>query len=94
MKNLKISTMAILIPLAAVMLLAAAPAFYAPTTPATPVLAAKKEMVRKQREQRMTNESRKAAAATFKAERIKIHQARQEAKQAVPPANDKKQSKE
>ena len=90
MKKQKISTLAILIPLTAAMLLTAVPAFSTPTTPATPVLAAKKEMVRKQRDQRMTNESRKAAAAALKAERIKIHQARQEIKHAVPPATDKK----
>jgi hypothetical protein len=46
-------------------------------TPMTPELAAKREMVRKQEVQRITPAKRKAAADALKAERLKVHQARQ-----------------
>jgi hypothetical protein len=46
--------------------------------PLTPELAAKREMVRKQQDQRITPEKRKAAAEALKAERLKIHQAQQD----------------
>jgi hypothetical protein len=54
--------------------------------PLTPELAAKREMIRKQREQRVTPEKRKAAAEALKAERIKVHKARQDAQQ-LPSVN-------
>jgi hypothetical protein len=54
--------------------------------PMTPELAAKKEMVRKQEEQRVTPAKRKAAAEALKAERLKVHQAREAAKQQDPNA--------
>ncbi len=50
----------------------------------TPELAARKEMVRKQQDQRITNEKRKAAAAALKAERLRIYDAKQEALKAAP----------
>lgn len=46
--------------------------------PLTPELAAKREMVRKQQDQRITPEKRKAAAEALKAERLKVHQAQQD----------------
>lgn len=46
-------------------------------TPLTPELAAKREVVRKQQGQRITNEQRKAAAEALKAERLKVHNAKQ-----------------
>ncbi len=46
--------------------------------PMTPELAAKKENHRKQEEQRITPEKRKAAVEALKAERIKIYKAKQE----------------
>jgi len=52
--------------------------------PLTPEMAAKREMVRKQQEQRITPEKRKAAAEALKAERIKIHKAKQASKQITP----------
>jgi hypothetical protein len=54
--------------------------------PLTPEMAAKREVVRKQQSQRVTPEKRKAAAEALKAERIKIHKAKQEAQQ-LPPVN-------
>ena len=53
----------------------------------TPELAAKKEMVSKQQEQRITDPKRKTAAAALKAERLKIYDARQEALKAAPAPN-------
>ena len=54
----------------------------------TPQLAAKKENFRKQQAQRITPEKRKAAAAALKAERLKIHVARQKAQQSTPATTD------
>jgi hypothetical protein len=53
--------------------------YAAPKAPMKPELAAKREMVRKQQEQRITPEKRKAAAEALKAERVKVHQAKQAA---------------
>jgi len=59
-------------------------AFAAERAPSTPELAAKREMVRKKQEQRITPEQRKAAAEVLKAERLKIHKAREAAKRSTP----------
>lgn len=45
--------------------------------PMKPEIAAKKEMVRKQNEQRLTDDKRKAAANNLKAERMKVYKAKQ-----------------
>lgn len=58
--------------------------------PMTPELAAKREMVRKQQEQRITPEKRKAAVQALKAERIKIYNARQAAQKLAPGGTDDK----
>jgi len=58
--------------------------------PMTPELAAKREMVRKQQEQRITPEKRKAAIEALKAERMRIHKARQAAQQSTPVSTDTK----
>lgn len=50
----------------------------------SPEMAAKKEMVRKQQDQRITNEKRKAAAEALKAERLRVHNAKQAVKQSNP----------
>lgn len=63
------------------------------TTPAKPSsahLAAKREMVRKQQEQRVTDEKRKAAAENLKAERLKVYNAKQAVKQSTPQNIDSK----
>ena len=59
----------------------------AKTVAMTPELAAKKEMVSKQQEQRITDPKRKTAAAAHKAERLKIYDARQDALKAAPAPN-------
>lgn len=51
----------------------------------SPELAAKREMVRKQQEQRVTHEKRKTAVNNLKAERIRIYQAKQQAAKKSAP---------
>jgi outer membrane murein-binding lipoprotein Lpp len=58
--------------------------------PMTPELAAKKEMVRKQQEQRLTNDKRKAAAEALKAERVKVYKAKEAAGLITPTDSEKK----
>ena len=79
MKNGILATRFGLSALAALQMLAAGSAVAAPLTPE---LAAKREMVRKQQEQRITPEKRKAAVDNLKAERVKIYNAKQAAKKA------------
>ena len=64
--------------------------FAANRAPMTPELAAKKETVRKQEEQRITPEKRKAAAEALKSERLKVQQARQAVQQSTPVTTDNK----
>jgi hypothetical protein len=56
----------------------------------TPEYAAKKENVRKQREQRVTDDQRKAAAEKLKAERIKVNKAKEADQQSAPTAIETK----
>lgn len=58
---------------------------------ASPHLDAKREMVRKQQDQRITPDKRKAAAEALKAERLKVHKAKQAVKHSRPPLHDNKQ---
>jgi hypothetical protein len=90
MNNWKHGIIAMLVMTATLILLTAGPAFAADRVPITPELAAKREMVRKQQEQRITPEKRKAAAEALKAERLKIHRARQVAKQLPPVIKNNK----
>lgn len=69
---------------AALLSLAGSLAFAAPMKPE---LAAKKEMVRKQQEQRALVENRQAAADWLKAERLKVFQARQAARKSHAGSN-------
>jgi len=56
----------------------------APAKAASTHLEAKREMVRKQQEQRVTQEKRKAAAENLKAERLKVYNARQAVQKSSP----------
>jgi hypothetical protein len=51
-----------------------------------PDLAARREMVRKQQEQRITPEKRQAAVEALKAERLRVYQAKQYVKQHPNPS--------
>jgi hypothetical protein len=74
MKNRKLSS---IVMMTALLSLAGGLAFAAESAPMTPEYAAKKENHRKQQEQRITTDKRKAAAENLKAERLKVHQAKQ-----------------
>ena len=65
-------------------------AFSGTNAPMTPDLAAKKEMVRKQQEQRITPEKRKLAAEALKAERAKVYNAKKAVQQTTPLNTDNK----
>ena len=80
MNNRKFSTIVMIVMMTVLLSLAGGlPAFAGKGAPMTPELAAKKEMVRKQQEQRITPEKRKVAVEGLKAERVKIYQAKQAA---------------
>jgi hypothetical protein len=77
MNNWKLNTIGISILMTALLSLADGSAFAADGVPLTPEMAAKKETFRRQNEQKVTNEKRKAAVEALKAERIKVYRARQ-----------------
>jgi len=64
-------------------------AFAADGAPMTPELAAKREVVRKQEKQRVTPEERKAATEALKAERLRVHQAKEAAKKLNPAGSER-----
>jgi len=76
--------------MAAVLMLSAGAAFAAKAGAASPELATKKEMVRQQQAQRITQDKRQAAAEALKAERTRVYNAKQAGKGAAPVATDKK----
>jgi hypothetical protein len=84
MKNQKLNRVALGVAVTALLSMAGASALAGEGAPMTPELAAKKEMVRKQEEQRVTPAKKKAAAEALKAERLKVHQAREAARQLNP----------
>ncbi len=81
MKSRRLGTIALVTMIAGLLSLAGGLAVAAPMKPE---LAAKKENYRKQKEQLITPEKRKLAAEALKAERIKVYNARQAAKQSTP----------
>lgn len=91
MNNRKPGAIVMAMMMTALLSLAGGLAFAADGAPMTPELAAKKEMVRKQQEQRITPEKRKAAAEALKAERLKIYKARQSSQQLTPVTTDNNQ---
>lgn len=82
---------AVIVVVAALLSLAGGTAFAGKEPiPLTPELAAKKENHRKQNEQRITQEQRKAAAEALKAERLKVYKAKEAVRQSTPPVIDVK----
>lgn len=90
MNNRNLRTIVLGVMVTALMTLSGGLAFAAKGGPMTPERASKKEMVRKQHEQRVTHEKRKVAAEALKAERLRIYQAKQLVKQSAPPSVDNK----
>ena len=84
MKKCRLSTTGMLVMMTVLLSLADGFAVAAGNAPMTPELATKREMVRKQQEQRITNDKRKTAAAALKVERVKIYNARHEAQKLTP----------
>jgi hypothetical protein len=90
MKKQKFGTIVMAVMMAVLLSSAGGLAYAAPKAPMKPELAAKKEMVRKQQEQRITPEKRKAAVAALQAERVKIYKAKQAALKSAPISKDDK----
>lgn len=90
MKNRKFSTLVMVCMTAVTLTVGLACA--EESAPMTPEFAAKKEMVRKQQEQRITPAKRKAASDALKAERIKVYKAKQKhgRHQQTPPVTENK----
>jgi hypothetical protein len=88
MKNRKLNTIGRLVMMTLLLSLAGGLAFAANSAPMTPEVAAKRENFRKQQEQRITPEKRKAAVEALKAERLKVYKARQAVKQSTPVTTD------
>jgi predicted outer membrane protein len=84
MNNRKFSTIVMIVMMTALLSLAGGLAFAADSAPMTPEFAAKRENVRKQREQRVTPAKRKVAAEALKAERLKVYRAKQAVKISKP----------
>lgn len=61
----------------------------APAKPAAKDLEARRARVRQQQEQRITQEQRQAAADAYKAERLKVYNAREALKKSAPQNIDK-----
>ncbi|MDU0457323.1 MAG: hypothetical protein RW306_01205 [Geobacteraceae bacterium] len=81
MKNRRLGSIVLVSIIAGLLSLAGTLALAAPMKPE---LAAKKENYRRQKEQQITPEKRKIAAEALKAERIKVYNAKQAAKQSTP----------
>jgi len=92
MRKRKHSTIVMVAIMTALLSLAGGLAFAEPTRggAASPDLDLKREMVRKQQEQRLTPEKRKAAAEALKAERLRVHKAKQAAKESPPVTKENK----
>ena len=90
MKNLKLSAIGMSVIMILLLSLAGGPAFGREAVPMKPEMAAKKENVRKQREQRVTDTQRKTAADALKEERRKVHMARQLVKKSKSEKHDNK----
>ncbi|NTV49704.1 MAG: hypothetical protein HGB32_02655 [Geobacteraceae bacterium] len=84
MKNLKLGSMGMAVVMVISLCFSGGIAFADNNRPLTPELAAKKENFRKQDEQRITQDKRKAAAEALKAERLKVYNAKRAVKQSTP----------
>jgi hypothetical protein len=89
-----LSTISLIAIMTALLSLAAGLSFAADNAPnnapMTPEYAAKKENHRKQNEQRITHDKRKAAAENLKAERLKVYNAKQAVKGPKPEKPENK----
>lgn len=84
MKNRKRSSVVMAVLVSLVMLLSGSIVSADNQRTMSPELAAKKETVRKQHEQRVTHQQKQTAANALKAERLKVYQAKQAVKKSQP----------
>lgn len=98
MKNRNFSTILRVVTMTVLLSLAGGLAFAAKDAETKPVgtyghtpqeLAARKEMVRRQQEQRITPEKRQAAVEALKAERLRVYRAKQAVQQQGAKGNKK-----
>jgi Na+-transporting methylmalonyl-CoA/oxaloacetate decarboxylase gamma subunit len=90
MKSRKLRTIGMAVVMTVLLSLAGGIACAADSAPMTPEYAAKKENHRKQQEQRITTDKRKAAAENLKAERLKVYKAKQAVKHSKPATIENK----
>lgn len=91
MKNQKLVSTGIVVFITALLALAGGLVFAASESNMKPELAAKKEMVRKQHEQRISPTKRKAATEALKTERMKVYRAKKAAQRSTPTIIDNNQ---
>lgn len=77
--------------MAFLMSLAGQIAFASDEKPMKPEVATKRQNYNKQHDQRITQEKREAAAEALKAERLRLHQAKEAVRQSQPASIDNKQ---
>jgi len=90
MKNRNFGTITCVLTMTVLLSMAGGLACAAGSGPMTPEYAAKKENFRKQHEQRISPEKRKAAADALKSERLRVYQAKQAVKHSKPSKFDNK----
>lgn len=90
MRIRKFNKIGMFVMMALLMSLAGQPALAGDDKPMKPEVAAKKENFSKQHDQRITPEKRKAAVEALKAERLRLHQAKEAVKQSQPQSIDNK----
>lgn len=90
MKKRKFSTSVMVVMMTVLLSLAGGLALAAKDKPLKPELAAKREMVRQQEEQRVTPEKRKTATAALKAERRKVYRAKKAVEKLNQAGSDNK----
>lgn len=91
MKIQKLRNIGMVVMMALLMSLTGQLAFASNEKPMKPEVAAKKENFRKQHEQRITPEKRKAATEALKAERLRVYKAKEAVKQSQPASIDNQQ---
>lgn len=84
MRNRNLGFIAVAVTVTGLLSLAGGFALAAEQAPLTPEYAAKKENYRRQKEQQITPEKRKAAAEALKAERLRIYKAKQAVRHSKP----------
>jgi hypothetical protein len=91
MRIQKFRNIGMVVMMAFLMSLAGQIAFASDEKPMKPEVATKRQNYNKQHDQRITQEKREAAAEALKAERLRLHQAKEAVRQSQPASIDNKQ---